>query len=174
MFGFNHKTWSEIFGLLPWKRTWFVSRVKFKCRTHRWAENYVSDVQNHGSPNKSTHEMTLNTRKPNWFELFDVYRCTWTDWTNRRMCYWRKVLKLVCHSVNNWKYHGTSSTFIKRPRGKSHYSDVIMSTMVSQIVSIVYSNVCSGADQRKHQAPRHSPLCGEYTGDQWIPRTKDQ
>ena len=35
-----------------------------------------------------------------------------------------------------------------------HYSDVIMSMMVSQIagVSIVYSNICSGVDQRKHQS----------------------
>ena len=34
-----------------------------------------------------------------------------------------------------------------------YYSDVIMSTMASQItsVSIVYSIVCSGEDQRKHQ-----------------------
>ena len=35
-----------------------------------------------------------------------------------------------------------------------HYSDVIMSVMVSQLtgVSIVYLTVCSGADQRKHQS----------------------
>ena len=35
-----------------------------------------------------------------------------------------------------------------------HYSDVIMGSMTSQItsVSIVYSTVCSGADQRKHQS----------------------
>ena len=35
-----------------------------------------------------------------------------------------------------------------------HYSDVIMSVMASQITSltIVYSNVYSGADQRKHQS----------------------
>ena len=34
-----------------------------------------------------------------------------------------------------------------------HYSDDIVSAMASQItgVSIVYSTVCSGADQRKHQ-----------------------
>ena len=34
-----------------------------------------------------------------------------------------------------------------------HYSNVIMSAMASQITSasIVYSTVCSGADQRKHQ-----------------------
>ena len=36
---------------------------------------------------------------------------------------------------------------------RSHYSDVIMSAMASEItgVSIIYSNVCS-ADQRKHQS----------------------
>ena len=35
------------------------------------------------------------------------------------------------------------------------YSDVIMSAVKSQItgVSIVYSTVCSGVDQRKHQGP---------------------
>ena len=35
-----------------------------------------------------------------------------------------------------------------------HYSDVKMSAMASQIVGvlIVYSNVCSGVDQRKHQS----------------------
>ena len=36
----------------------------------------------------------------------------------------------------------------------AHYDDVIMSTMASQITSltIVYSTVYSGADQRKHQS----------------------
>ena len=43
----------------------------------------------------------------------------------------------------------------------NHYSDVIMSTTASQItdVSIVYSYVCSGADQRKHQWPCVTDLC---------------
>ena len=38
---------------------------------------------------------------------------------------------------------------------KPHYSDVIMNNMASQVtsVSIVCSNVCSGADRRKHQSP---------------------
>ena len=50
---------------------------------------------------------------------------------------------------------------------QSHYCDVIMGTVASQITSltIVYSTVYSGADQRKHQAPRHWPLCEEFTGD---------
>ena len=37
----------------------------------------------------------------------------------------------------------------------SHYNDVIIRAMASQITSasIVYSTVCSGANQRKHQSP---------------------
>ena len=43
-----------------------------------------------------------------------------------------------------------------------HFSDVIMGTMASQITSltVVYSTVCSGADQRNIKAPRHWPLWG--------------
>ena len=46
-----------------------------------------------------------------------------------------------------------------------HYIDAIMGAMASQITSlaIFYSTVYSGADQRKHQGPRHWPLCGEFT-----------
>ena len=58
----------------------------------------------------------------------------------------------------------------------SHYDDVIMSAMASQITSltIVYSTVYSGADQRKHQSSALLALCVEFTGDRWIPRTKGQ
>ena len=48
--------------------------------------------------------------------------------------------------------------------------------MASNITSltIVYSAVYSGADQSKHQSPRHWPLDEEFTGDKWIPRTNGQ
>ena len=57
-----------------------------------------------------------------------------------------------------------------------HDHDVIMNMMASQITSltIVYSSVYSGKDQRKYKGPRHWPLCWEFTGDRWIPRTKGQ
>ena len=56
----------------------------------------------------------------------------------------------------------------------SHYNDVIMSAMASQItgVPIVYSTVCSGVYKKNSKAPCHWPLCGELTGDRWIPRIK--
>ena len=49
-----------------------------------------------------------------------------------------------------------------------------MSVMASQItgVSIVYSTVCSGADQRNIKDPLHWPLWREFTGDRWITLTK--
>ena len=45
--------------------------------------------------------------------------------------------------------------------GSAHYSDVIMGAMASQItiLTIVYSTVYSGADQRKHQKLRVTGLC---------------
>ena len=46
-----------------------------------------------------------------------------------------------------------------------YYGDVIMSAMASQItgVSIVYSSVSSGADQRNVKAPRHWSMWWEFT-----------
>ena len=59
-----------------------------------------------------------------------------------------------------------------------HYNDIIMGTMASQITSltIVYSTVYSGVDQIKHQSSAFLALalCGEFTGDRWIPRTNGQ
>ena len=57
----------------------------------------------------------------------------------------------------------------------SHYCDVIMSAVASQITSptIFHSSVYSGAYQ-KHQSSCPWPLCGEFTGDRWIPRTNGQ
>ena len=58
---------------------------------------------------------------------------------------------------------------------RNHYSDVIMGSIASQITSLtnISSNVYSGTDQNI-KAPRHWPLCGKFTGDRWIPRTKGQ
>ena len=57
-----------------------------------------------------------------------------------------------------------------------HYCDGIMGAMSSQITSltILYSTVHAGADQRKHQSSAPLALCVEFTGDRWIPRTNGQ
>ena len=54
---------------------------------------------------------------------------------------------------------------------RSHYKHVMMSAMASQFTSlmIIYSTVYWGTYQRKIKSLRHWPLCGELTGDRWIP-----
>ena len=58
----------------------------------------------------------------------------------------------------------------------SHYDDVIMTMLASQITSltVVYSIVYSGVHKKNIKAPRHWPLCGKFTGDRWISRTNGQ
>ena len=48
-----------------------------------------------------------------------------------------------------------------------HYSDVIMGTIAFQITSltIVYSTIYSGADQRKHQSSASLAFVREFTGE---------
>ena len=58
----------------------------------------------------------------------------------------------------------------------THYINVIMSTMASQITSLtlVYSTVYSDADQRKHQSSASLAFGWGIHRDRWIPRTKSQ
>ena len=57
-----------------------------------------------------------------------------------------------------------------------HYDDVIMSAIASQITSltVVYSTVYWGADQRKHQSSALLAFVWGIHRDRWIPRTKGQ
>ena len=58
----------------------------------------------------------------------------------------------------------------------SHYGDVIMGAIASQIISLTVVTRPFIQTQIKEniKAPRHWPLCGEFTGDRWIPRTNGQ
>ena len=58
----------------------------------------------------------------------------------------------------------------------SCYSDVIMTTIASQITSltVVYSIVYSGTGQRKHQSSASLAFVRGSHRDRWIPRTKGQ
>ena len=61
----------------------------------------------------------------------------------------------------------------------SHYNDVIMGTMASQITSLIIWSLLTQPFIRVQikeniKAPRQWPLCGEMTGDRWIPCTNGQ
>ena len=57
-----------------------------------------------------------------------------------------------------------------------HYTDIIVTTIASQITSLtgVYSMFYSGADQRKHQSSALLAFVRGIHRDRWIPRTKGQ
>ena len=86
--------------------------------------------------------------------------------------------KRIIHSA--WIYHRENQTYISIQMLFSmvlnHYGDVIMGTIASQITSltIVYSTVYSGADQRKHQSSASLAFVRGIHRDRWIPCTKVQ
>ena len=58
-----------------------------------------------------------------------------------------------------------------------HYGDVIMGAMASQITSLspLFTQPFIQAQIKENtKAPRHWPLCGEFTCGRWIPRTNAQ
>ena len=70
----------------------------------------------------------------------------------------------------------TNTSWIFKPRAY-HYNDVIMSPMASQItnLTIVYSHVYLGTDQsHAHQSSVSLVFLWEFSGDRWIPHTKNQ
>ena len=68
-------------------------------------------------------------------------------------CQWLVASLLRCQTITP-TIADLLSTKHRHWYHQTHYSDVIMSAMTSQItgISIVCSTVCSGADQRKHQS----------------------
>ena len=72
-------------------------------------------------------------------------------------------LRMSCRDLTIYEYQDS------RPNNAcQHYSDVIMGAMASQITSltIAYSTVYSGADQRKHQSSASSAF---VQGIHWSP-----
>ena len=57
--------------------------------------------------------------------------------------------------------------YIKSHQYTEHYSDVIMGAMASQIpASILFTQPFIQAQIKENiKAPRHWPLCSEFTGD---------
>ena len=81
---------------------------------------------------------------------------------------WRTSRSVM--DVYHWKCQRGSLCY------SSRYDDVIMRAIASQITSltIVYSTVYSGADQRKHQSSASLAFVWGIHRDRWIPRTKGQ
>ena len=94
--------------------------------------------------------------------------CAWTNsWANNRDAGdWRRHCAHYDVTVMRWRFSNRCS----------HYTDVIMGTITSQITSltIVYSTVYSDADQRKHQSSASLAFVRGLHRDRWIPHTNGQ
>ena len=96
-------------------------------------------------------------------------------WSNLTYCYTSIVRFLYCNFQICSRVHickrNINITYIisiKVFTTDTHYNDVTMSAMASEITSvlIVYSTVCSGEDQRKHQS---SASLASVWGIHWSP-----
>ena len=68
---------------------------------------------------------------------------------------WPSLVQVVIHHLFyalRWRHNGHDSVSNHQPR------DCLLSPLIIENI----------------KAPRHWPLCGEFTGDQWIPRTNGQ
>ena len=77
----------------------------------------------------------------------------------------RITVKIWCHDKKRTLYQ-QHCIYRWRFVRFSHYGDVVMGTVASQITSltIVYSTVYSVQIKENNKALRHWPLCGDFTG----------
>ena len=95
----------------------------------------------------------------------DHFVCVPSQWETMLHC---NVISHWLGPYTNWSLQYSGECF--------HYTDVIMTTMASQITSltVVYSTVYSDADQRKHQSSTSLAFVWRIHRDWWIPCTKGQ
>ena len=85
-------------------------------------------------------------------------------------------VKLQSDRISLTQYLATSMSRSDGMASYTHYHDVIMGTIASQITSltVVYPIVYSDADQSKHQSSASLAFVWGIHRDRWIPRTKGQ
>ena len=101
----------------------------------------------------------------NHFQKICDYRCV-------GLFHWQGLTGIKVYACN-YIHHFVGCNYSSTP---IHYDDVIMTTIASQITSlmVVYSTVYSDADQSKHQSSASLVFVWGIHRDRWIPRTKGQ
>ena len=130
-------------------------------------------------------QMKMSVHHYNWdrekiFHHFpdDIFKCIFSNENE-----WILItISLVCSKGSNEQYsiigseNGLAPIRWQAIIWATHYTDVIMTTMASQITSltVVYSTVYLDADQRKHQSSASLAFVWGIHRDRWIPHTKGQ
>ena len=114
--------------------TWYSNIANFKRQLHVarricWALTLDSVLLSNSRPHFDKFLFTYGQNKLNMAWL----KCLWS-------CHVASEIQFCLSCITKATWH--------------HYNDVIMGTMASQITihTIVYSTICSGADQRKRQS----------------------
>ena len=134
---------------------------------------------------------------PQWISIFHIAHTQWSlFWLCRRVnqqlsrdiylpLFIGQLIKIDSHNFRlcrdqliqvlrliGYTFQPSSDCTVKRV----HNDDVIMTTTATQITSltVVYSIVYSGADQRKHQSSASLAFVRGIHRDRWIPRIKGQ
>ena len=122
----------ELWDCLLWKRFEFVTKCRWWWRCNKWSASNIS-----------------------WdgVELHHNYK-------GYDICWKAYFMHFTCNSISRI-FRWTPLRFYWIV--SYHYNDVIMGAIASQITSltIVYSTVYSGVDQRKHQSSASLALLGE-------------
>ena len=104
----------------------------------------------------------------------------YTKQLNQRLCKRYRIILVCIQLIWQAKFNDKSEfcepAMIFVMDQLHHYIDVIMTKMASQITSltVLYSIVYSGADQRKHIISASLAFVRGIHRDRWIPRTKGQ
>ena len=121
-------------------------------------------------------------------KLISIHNPTDSDLTKNGSSFLKVTRRMINFSLK-WRFHESirpqsswilchlpipSLRFISG--SDSHYNDVIMGAIASQITSLTIATQPFIPAQFKEniKAPRHWPLWGETTGDRWIPLTNGQ
>ena len=130
--------------------SWHIHLIKIVIYRNRWCK-FQDDIF------EAKWDMNTWIYKWIWEKLFKFLPANWpsnlTIAHGQQTC--RNHEKRTKTQTKTWKCFAKDIQILSSSEGfPSHYSDVIMGTIVSQITSltIVYSTVYSDADQRKHQS----------------------
>ena len=137
------RTWAQHVGS-GWYRSWGPSAMFFIFNSKPWSQPIIACY-----PSRVT---------PFFIKMLEIVELDCNGHIQSRLL---GNMLFVCRSWNLIEVYVTPHGI---GAGKWHcvyYSDVIMRAMASQIISvlIVYSTVCSGADQRKYQSSASLIFC---------------
>ena len=109
--------------------------------------------------------------------------CVWSMWRvhysghrTRRYTTGTLIKPFTAQPSQGGRHHRISRSHYLNHFAFAHYIDVTMGAMASQFTaSPLFTQPFIRAQIKENiKAPRHWPLCGEFTGDRWIPRTNGQ